>query len=657
MVSTVLGPATIILAIASAFKSVFGWKLWECYLASLAPVFFYLIICFKCKTKTQLLVGAFLSVMYAAVMTVVLVGIIQAIVLESVLNPSLLFLVVVVICFLFAGLIHPYEFSVLIHGILYFLCIPAGYLVLMIYSLCNLNNVSWGTREIPKRKSKAQQAAEAAAAANATKEKPKKQGGWFSFLKIDAFMDRLQDILTQVLNKKKDNTYQEKMIKMMKRLDKSMKRMVKQQKKSNGFCVDTSDSSDDEDTKIKNEKQKPDELLEIQVHQPESKAIIEDVKLDDPENPNWIKDHRLGNGKREYLSKHEEKFWIDFIRRYLKPLKKDAAKEKQLAAELLTLRNNSAFGFWFVNFLWVLFNYMIQKDSNLSTIKVGSLTTEPIGFVFLIFFLLVLVLQMVGMIIHRWGTLLQLISITVIRDILSKAFAHSKALLSTRTDGMMNNSTTDKEKLIKFISQMQHIPEPDYPTESNEDSIYAEVQDFIKEDNEKRTQTSRDHRNHIVHMDRHPRDLQMMIRSQRPQGITSHRNNLRRNLKKSISLLKYEEERRKHIPPRHRTKHHFPEVPSKARRKSSPNILDPGRRPSVDASHLREGRRPSQPQLQTLHEHRDKPADHMQGRSPKPSRKYHQQRHLPRHSQGRPLLERQFVRKFHRMTSIDDSRV
>jgi hypothetical protein len=32
-------------------------------------------------------------------------------------------------------------------GVLYYICIPAGYLFLIIYAICNLNNVSWGTRE------------------------------------------------------------------------------------------------------------------------------------------------------------------------------------------------------------------------------------------------------------------------------------------------------------------------------------------------------------------------------------------------------------------------------------------------------------------------------------------------------------------------------
>ncbi|CAL1544783.1 unnamed protein product, partial [Lymnaea stagnalis] len=39
----------------------------------------------------------------------------------------------------------------LIHGVLYLLTIPSGYLLLVIFSICNLNDVSWGTREVPTK--------------------------------------------------------------------------------------------------------------------------------------------------------------------------------------------------------------------------------------------------------------------------------------------------------------------------------------------------------------------------------------------------------------------------------------------------------------------------------------------------------------------------
>lgn len=81
-------------------------------------------------------------------MTVVLVGLCVSMSGGDILNPSLFFLAFIASSFVLAGIIHPYEFFCLLHGILYFVCIPAGYLILMIYSLSNMHVVSWGTREV-----------------------------------------------------------------------------------------------------------------------------------------------------------------------------------------------------------------------------------------------------------------------------------------------------------------------------------------------------------------------------------------------------------------------------------------------------------------------------------------------------------------------------
>lgn len=40
--------------------------------------------------------------------------------------------------------------GMIIYGLMYFICIPSGYLLLTIYSLVNMHIVSWGTRESNK---------------------------------------------------------------------------------------------------------------------------------------------------------------------------------------------------------------------------------------------------------------------------------------------------------------------------------------------------------------------------------------------------------------------------------------------------------------------------------------------------------------------------
>lgn len=53
--------------------------------------------------------------------------------------------------FVVCGLLHPREFLDLIPGLLYYITIPSGYLLLIIYSMVNMNIVSWGTRETTKK--------------------------------------------------------------------------------------------------------------------------------------------------------------------------------------------------------------------------------------------------------------------------------------------------------------------------------------------------------------------------------------------------------------------------------------------------------------------------------------------------------------------------
>lgn len=46
--------------------------------------------------------------------------------------------------FILAALLHLTEAYCLLHGIWYLFCIPSGYLLLIIYSICNITDRSWG---------------------------------------------------------------------------------------------------------------------------------------------------------------------------------------------------------------------------------------------------------------------------------------------------------------------------------------------------------------------------------------------------------------------------------------------------------------------------------------------------------------------------------
>lgn len=149
--SSILGPASVTLMIAGAFQFVFKITgTLSIIIASVPPVF-YVILCFLTKANTQITIAAIMSVFYAFLMTASFFSIIGEMVTQGTfLTPTGVFLVSMAIMYTVTAILHPEEMTLLIYGLMYFICIPSGYLLLTIYSLVNMNNVSWGTRESNK---------------------------------------------------------------------------------------------------------------------------------------------------------------------------------------------------------------------------------------------------------------------------------------------------------------------------------------------------------------------------------------------------------------------------------------------------------------------------------------------------------------------------
>ncbi|XP_011635346.1 chitin synthase-like [Pogonomyrmex barbatus] len=85
--------------------------------------------------------------MYAIVMAAVIIAFAINVVTDTVISPSVWFLFLVMGEFVIAGFLHPYEIGCLLHSLIYYLAVPSMFVLLIIYSLCNLNSISWGTRE------------------------------------------------------------------------------------------------------------------------------------------------------------------------------------------------------------------------------------------------------------------------------------------------------------------------------------------------------------------------------------------------------------------------------------------------------------------------------------------------------------------------------
>ncbi|XP_043993753.1 chitin synthase chs-2-like [Gambusia affinis] len=148
MISAILAPSTICLMVAGSLSFIMEIPPSAALIIAVIPPAIYLGLCFKLKADTQITIAAVLSVLYAFLMMVVTMSIIAAIVKEkTILTPSSIFIVAMSVIYIVTALLHPQELPLLFYGLLYIICIPSAYLLLTIYSMVNMNSVSWGTRE------------------------------------------------------------------------------------------------------------------------------------------------------------------------------------------------------------------------------------------------------------------------------------------------------------------------------------------------------------------------------------------------------------------------------------------------------------------------------------------------------------------------------
>lgn len=181
MGGTILGPGTIFLMLVGAFVAVFHIDNWTSFYYNIIPILFFMFVCFTCKSNIQasvskvyysiceskrantlyifffllqLLVAQILSTAYALIMMAVIVGTALQLREDGIGSPSAIFLISMLSSFFIAAVLHPQELNCIIFFSIYLLSIPSMYLLLILYSIINLNIVTWGTREVQVKKTK-----------------------------------------------------------------------------------------------------------------------------------------------------------------------------------------------------------------------------------------------------------------------------------------------------------------------------------------------------------------------------------------------------------------------------------------------------------------------------------------------------------------------
>ncbi|RWS27551.1 chitin synthase 1-like protein, partial [Leptotrombidium deliense] len=156
MLGTLLSPGTIFLMLVGAVNSVLKVPNLDAFCYNLIPLLLFVVICFTTDNECQVYFAQILSAGYGLLMTAVFIG--TAIEFsDHLFSPSTIFFMVLIVSFLITAALHPQEFACFLPFPLYLLFIPSMYMLLNIYSLINLNVVTWGTREVNVAKTQQKQ--------------------------------------------------------------------------------------------------------------------------------------------------------------------------------------------------------------------------------------------------------------------------------------------------------------------------------------------------------------------------------------------------------------------------------------------------------------------------------------------------------------------
>ncbi|XP_044753059.1 chitin synthase chs-2 isoform X2 [Coccinella septempunctata] len=489
MGGTILGPGTIFLMLVGAFVAAFQIDNWTSFYYNIYPILFFILVCFTCKANIQLLVAQILSTCYALIMMAVIVGTALQLREDGWGSPSSIFLSAMTGSFFIAACLHPQEFWCIVPGVIYLLSIPSMYLLLILYSIINLNVVSWGTREVAVKKTKKELEEEKKAAEEAKRRA--KQKSLLGFLQnggtndddagsIEISLAGLFKCMLCTHQSPSDEKAQliqiaDSLEGLSKRLD-SIERAVDPVGHTSRKRSVSASSRGDRHNNLGPVAEESDK--ESSESESETASTSPKSKRDDLINPYWIEDPEVGKGEVEFLSSAELQFWKDLLDKYLFPIDENPEEKARVAKELIELRNRSVFAFFMCNALFVVIVFLLQLnkdqihvkwpwgiktnityDEETSEVHITKeyLQLEPIGLVFVFFFSLILFIQFTAMLFHRFGTIAHILASTELNLCFHK-----------KKEEMSPNALLDKQavEIVKQLQKLQGIDEGDYDNDS-----------------------------------------------------------------------------------------------------------------------------------------------------------------------------------------------
>ena len=190
-------------------------------------------------------------------------------------------------------------------------------------------------------------------------------------------------------------------------------------------------------------------------------------------NPFWMSDDTEIRPFKEAppLDKDEVTFWRELIDSYLTPLEGDQQRQKDLQASLIELRNKVCLIFILVNSLFIIIVFTLQRvtaGGSALSLKLpcanensdnGGQSVEPISVAFTLVFGLLLLVQFLCMLMHRFATLLHICASTTIFEG-KKLLAKFKKDPETGTDG--ENAPVEVAISVQAVSFFSSINRGSY---------------------------------------------------------------------------------------------------------------------------------------------------------------------------------------------------
>ena len=204
-------------------------------------------------------------------------------------------------------------------------------------------------------------------------------------------------------------------------------------------------------------------------------------------NPYWSELPWLGSESVVgYLHTDEITFWQQLLSKYLAPLNKDAVEERRIQTDLIGLRNNAGFAFFMLNAIWIILQFQCEYVATKFTelmIDIGrpfgqeGRKVQLLGLLFMLFFASCMIVQFVTMILHRWGTFIEILASTKLFE------KHRKYKLKPGSDIAALTSQEVAEVLKELDIQLvvspvtmppkQSVTFQMEPATNNEDDLYS----------------------------------------------------------------------------------------------------------------------------------------------------------------------------------------